>query len=49
MRMGGSEGHAAAECKIFGTLLYTLYTGYAPDTAEVYKAMLAKGASRFAG
>jgi hypothetical protein len=49
MRMGGSEGHAAAECKVFGNLLYTLSMDYAPDAAEVYKAMLAKGASRFAG
>jgi hypothetical protein len=49
LRAGGSEGHAAAECKVFGNLLYTLVNDYPPDGAEVFKALLAKGAARFGG
>jgi len=45
LRAGGSQGHAAAECKVFGNLLFTLANDYPPDAAEVYKALIAKGAA----
>ncbi len=46
LRAGGSQLHAAAECKVFGNLLYTLVNDYPPDATEVYKALLAKGVTR---